>query len=200
VPKPWERQPKESESAYADFRQFLDLGAARTITEAYRHKSGKKQASQAAGEYKRTASRWQWIERARAWDNHIQRVRDQQAARAAAANERSKLKALDEGLQMGWALLERAKLMLQFPLSRVEKEEPAKNKDGSLIRDSDGNVVYQKVTFIPLRWSARDIPATAAVAFALMNEVHRTRTKDPAKLTQMEKDAIAAILADAAHG
>lgn len=66
-PDPWERLPAETARAYAAFRQYRDLGPARTVTSM----SGVSQV---------TAGRWarahRWMERAQAWDAEAYRLED----------------------------------------------------------------------------------------------------------------------------
>lgn len=65
--EPWERLPGETPRAYAAFRQYRDLGPARTVTAM----SGVSQV---------TAGRWarahRWAARAQAWDAEAYRLED----------------------------------------------------------------------------------------------------------------------------
>lgn len=63
----WERQEGETEPAFEAFRTFRDMGLARSIKGTY----------EALGKSKALitdwASRWRWHERARAYDNYVDR-------------------------------------------------------------------------------------------------------------------------------
>lgn len=64
--QPWERQKGESAQAFEAFFLYLEMGADRSI----------RAVSQELGKSKTLIDRWSrthnWVERCRAWDNHIQ--------------------------------------------------------------------------------------------------------------------------------
>lgn len=64
-PYPWIRRPDESEYAYENFQAYLRCGTGRTLQKAA-DKLGK--TSQALGEFSR---KHKWVERCRAYDQHI---------------------------------------------------------------------------------------------------------------------------------
>jgi hypothetical protein len=68
---PYERQPGESAKAYAAFVIFRNLGPERSVLKAYRQKTGKEQAKQAAGLWNSWATDHHWHKRADAWDAHL---------------------------------------------------------------------------------------------------------------------------------
>ena len=76
--QPWERQKGESAQAFEAFSLYLDLGTERSI----------RAVSQKLGKSKTLIDRWSrtnnWVERCRAWDNHLQR----EAKKAAVAGLR----------------------------------------------------------------------------------------------------------------
>lgn len=76
--QPWERQKSESAQAFEAFSIYLNLGTERSIR-AVSHELGKS---------KTLIDRWSrnnnWVERCRAWDNHLQR----EAKKAAVAELR----------------------------------------------------------------------------------------------------------------
>lgn len=63
----WERQTDESAKAYEAFASYRDMGSERSIR-AVAHKLGKSSTIIA-----RWSSAWNWVERARAWDNELTR-------------------------------------------------------------------------------------------------------------------------------
>lgn len=66
IEQPWERQKGESAQAFEAFFLYLEMGAGRSI----------RAVSQELGKSKTLIDRWSrthnWVERCRAWDNHIQ--------------------------------------------------------------------------------------------------------------------------------
>lgn len=76
-PHPWERQPDETEAAYAAFCVFRDLGVSRSVIGAYRQQRGIKGASKASGEWSRLVKAHDWHARVLAWDNHLAAVQVQ---------------------------------------------------------------------------------------------------------------------------
>lgn len=65
--EPWERLPDESSRAYEGFREFRDLGPARSLrglVATNRHSA------------RSWSLRFRWTERARAWDAELYRVED----------------------------------------------------------------------------------------------------------------------------
>jgi hypothetical protein len=72
----WDQMPGETDTQYAHFLAYRDLGPARTVGRAYRrarktsefaHGEG---ARRAPGFFRRLARRWRWAVRAGAWDVH----------------------------------------------------------------------------------------------------------------------------------
>ena len=64
--QPWERQKGESAQAFEAFFLYLEMGGSRSL----------RAVSQELGKSKTLIDRWsrtyKWVERCRAWDNHIQ--------------------------------------------------------------------------------------------------------------------------------
>ena len=78
IEQPWERQKGESTQAFAAFLVYLEMGIDRSLN-AVGQKLGKSKALM-----ERWSSANHWVERCRAWDNHLQ----QEAMRAAVAEVR----------------------------------------------------------------------------------------------------------------
>ena len=75
--RPWERRKGESAIAYLAFLAYRDLGPTRNLTEAQKaHTAGmgkqKGTKSHNVGEW---SAKHEWVERCRAWDNHLQAQR-----------------------------------------------------------------------------------------------------------------------------
>lgn len=67
---PWKRLPEESTSAYVAFYQYLALGHGRSIAKAYNtyHNKNNKCAS---GQWHEWSMHYNWIERAKAYDEQV---------------------------------------------------------------------------------------------------------------------------------
>jgi hypothetical protein len=133
---PWDRQPKESEEAYAAFLTYRDMGDGRTVVDAYRQSERKPNAKQADGTWNRWAKSFGWSGRASAWDNHLQHERDGVKAAEVRKLEQRRQQLKDYHWENATKLQEKLAQMLAFPVARREVE-----RDG-------------KVTIIhPARWS-----------------------------------------------
>ena len=73
--KPWERQPKESEQAYEAFAIYRDLGLKRSNHEVCEKLSKSRQL------ISKWKSAYNWDERARAWDNELQKEAHREAVK-----------------------------------------------------------------------------------------------------------------------
>ena len=87
--KPWERQEGESEKAFEAFAIYKDMGANRSI-QMVGQKLGKSRVL-----IERWSSRWNWVERARAYDNVLEKE-----AEAAAIKERKEMLKRHVGISM----------------------------------------------------------------------------------------------------
>lgn len=67
LPKPWERQEQESAQAFQAFTMYRDMGAERSLAKVAQ-KVGKSKALM-----ERWSRRWQWVIRADAWDDEVDR-------------------------------------------------------------------------------------------------------------------------------
>lgn len=77
--QPWERQKGESAQAFEAFLVYLQMGPKRTITAVG------KRLVKSRNLIDRWKERWNWPERVRAWDNHLQ----QEAKKAAITEVRN---------------------------------------------------------------------------------------------------------------
>jgi len=87
----WERQAGETDTAYQAFELFRRLGPDRTVQSAWeqyffrpgtRRERGTKGVSPAPGYFKRWSARWDWHQRAGAWDGEVAALaRDQELDR-----------------------------------------------------------------------------------------------------------------------
>lgn len=86
--RPWDRREGESSRAYAAFVAYRDMGAARSLDAVYRKLYKPQQSTgRAAGFINDWSADWDWVARARAWDDHVERARqDAFIAESAARN------------------------------------------------------------------------------------------------------------------
>ncbi len=85
-PEPWERQPGETNENFARFRTYRDMGPTRSVNKAYRAYYNKPDvpADRIPSTFSTIASKWEWNERARAWDmenDRLHLLENQMAAR-----------------------------------------------------------------------------------------------------------------------
>lgn len=171
--EPWERQPGESEAAYAAFRAFLQLGAERTVRAAYRQASGKAEASQVPGYWSKWVSEHRWAERALAWDQRAGAVHQEAVERAIAKGAAEWVRRRDEQhhleYQLGRRLMKRADQLASFPVTRetvdddgrpitVEPAEPGMLKAAAVIA-REGSALARSAIAAALEYA---LPAVAA--------------------------------------
>jgi hypothetical protein len=130
--RPYRRLPGESAQAFAAFTVYAELGADRSL-DAVARKLDKSRSLLG-----RWAARWDWVARARAWDDHRVKVEraaaDTVAADRAAERERRRQEAEDGLWERAKRLAAKADEMLEAPLysERTSKDgqaviiEPAK--------------------------------------------------------------------------
>ena len=145
---PWRRSDKESRPAFRAFCVYRDIGPTRSLDRAFcifaGHQEGTKEAP---GNWGRWSVAFEWVDRAEAYDAHMQAIaqaaaekREGEAAQRL-ADLRAKIKR-DE-LINAQALIDKAGEMLKFPLQRqiTRRDDP----DGP-----------QLITIEPARWTFRD--------------------------------------------
>jgi hypothetical protein len=69
--KDWERRSEETDKAFASFCAYLEAGPNRTVTSAYRARYGEKRGTQVPGFFRTWAERFEWKERASAWEDYL---------------------------------------------------------------------------------------------------------------------------------
>ena len=120
--EPWGRRSGESIEAYRAFLAYRDLEAGRSL-DATRRALARGPSYLRLVE--RWSSRWGWVDRAGAWDDHLQLGRDLVAAERAGEWERRRLDALEAGWRDAQALRTKARAMLDFPLEVERVEDTA---------------------------------------------------------------------------
>jgi hypothetical protein len=149
---PWARQRGETTAAYRGFIVYRDLGLARNLTEAQRRYAGANgnERGSKTHNFGLWSSKHGWVERARAWDNHLQRQRDEVVAEAASRWERRRQESREELWILADKIRDRVLAMLDYPFVRTRKEGP------------DGVVIFE-----PASWNQRDIALMAKTSAEL---------------------------------
>ena len=141
---PWERQPGETEAAFAAFALYRDHGPGRSLLAVYLAAAGGKgkgkavhrrgaPAGQAPGSWKRWSQVHRWPERAAAFDAHQDRARqrgiDSASEQAGSEWARRRLEAAEDEWQLARKIRQRAHTLASFPV----KEETRKHEDGTIV-------------------------------------------------------------------
>ena len=111
---PWERQPKEGSGAYEAFAIYRDLGGERSLRKTAQ-KLGKNCTT-----ITEWSSRWDWVERCRAWDNFVTRQ-----AREKAIKDRKEMMTRQTNIAL---------LMQQKAVQALEKLDPEHMDRNDIIR------------------------------------------------------------------
>ena len=146
---PWSRQKGESPTAYKAFIDYRDAGNSRSLTELTRTNVGRTRYKEGTkstqlGDW---SSKHGWVERCRAWDNHLQDKKDEVIAAAAIKWEERRQEDREADYELATKLRERCRAMLAHPIVRSK----GKNKAGEIIVE-------------PASWTQRDIAVMVKIA------------------------------------
>lgn len=192
VRQPWEQREDESGAAFEAFKTFLDLGIARTVSAAYRQKTGKASAKMASGQWIKWAKRYEWFARAQEFDRYVATIEAREEESAFAASRRLWVSRRSDVQNSAWTLAEalekKAREILDLPtVQRIETRT----------EDEGGKKVTVTVINNPVRASYSEAIRAAEVAdklrrLAVGMATERVVTKSPAA-------ELAETLADARH-
>jgi len=164
----WERRCGESAKAHAAAWIYIELGSQRSLSKTA-------QVLQKSPHYTRLLKRWsarfQWVKRAAAYDDRLDRI-EQQAREAAVRMwaqrwaEREEARREDH-YQLADRLSRKAQAMLEFPLATQE------TKDG-------------KTVIHPANWTFLDAARMTQIAFDLQGRAIRN---DDAQYARRKKDS-----------
>lgn len=123
--EPWERQPGETQRAYAAFGVYRDMGSSRSLTSAHRalrgQEGGKTGARKAPSYWQAWSARYAWQERVALYDAHRDR-------KAREGREAEHLKELDEfrkqEKQLASATIQSAIALLGKANARLQEIKP----------------------------------------------------------------------------
>jgi hypothetical protein len=149
---PWTRRKHEGSEAYAAFLRYRDLGPERSLEAV--HQGFSKGSTKSVRLLARWSSRWEWVDRVRSWDDHLQVERDRVRLTHARKWEERAEEAREAKYQDAKGLRSKAAEMLRFPLAEVRGE-----RDGKPVVVQPGKWTFDSATRI-LRLSA-DLEAEA---------------------------------------
>jgi hypothetical protein len=150
----WDRQPDETAEAYRAFTFYRDLPPGQRSLERagalHAEANGGRQTARGrpTTTIERWSSRFQWVNRAEAFDAYLETLRRAELERAERADATKwaarRIEERDSEWDLRTALIEKAKTMLAFPLTVVVTETET---------DPISNRVYQKQVIQPARWT-----------------------------------------------
>jgi hypothetical protein len=181
---PWSRMAGESAAAHQAFIRYRDLGARRSLLavhETDRDGANLGPKSPAISALKEWSSAHSWVERCRAWDNHLQGERDKVAASEARKWERRRQSEIEKTWQCGETLAALVDQGLRLPLLTKTVETS---------RSPDGTVVHM-TTIEPARWSLRDLGALLELAVRLKAGALAAADQYPAAMSDQELEGVA---------
>lgn len=150
----WERQPDESERAFAAFRMWLEVDPTegRSLIQAYRQFSGRPEVKKPPGYFRNWSTKYRWEDRARRYDNDLLRQEKEKEWKTILA-ERKKLKErrihiAESGYSTAEQLIAKAQEILKAPTfhQKLVREEEG----------PDGKTIIQHIEIKPARFSLRD--------------------------------------------
>lgn len=137
----FERMENESAKAFAAFAVYRDLGSGRSLQKAAEMYAG---STSYVAQLKRWSSRFDWVARARAYDDwremELQSALADHERRSAEDFAEREMRLRERSLSIREKAMDQAEKMLQWPLA----EQRA-------IRDEDGREI--ELVFVPARWS-----------------------------------------------
>jgi hypothetical protein len=134
--QPWERLSDESDRAWAAFQTYRDLGPGnRSYNRAYQLRYGKPPNRVAPEFFHRWGREHHWVERATAWDKHLDAI-NRQAREDEAARWRQRRRELLAGYFAKLAQALDVATWIETPLTaQVQNPDKPRLKDGVHLRD-----------------------------------------------------------------
>ncbi len=187
----------ESRQAFHGFEHYRDLGSARSLVAAYndhliRCRGRQCGAKRAPGSWSEWSINWRWVERAEAWDRHLDSVRraEMEAAERAEVEKWASIRReiREKEVALGRALIAKAEEMLKHPITverRITEQTVA----------ADGHTIVQYITIVePARWNFSTIGKYAEFASKLIRlaaEMETDRTKIDVAMVKAEARKLA---------
>lgn len=119
--EPWGRRADESRPAFEAFRTYLEMGTGRDI------RSVGRSLGKSGSLISRWSSRHSWVARAKAWDDHLgalaRAAAEEHTVRRAATFASERDQRIDSDLELGRALLQKAREIVARPIHEVTYED-----------------------------------------------------------------------------
>ena len=201
--KPWEQQPGESSQAFRAARVYFEAGPKRTLVGVQAILAGdqdhtgtgpepdQNRTRKASSTLKGWSSKWNWVERAKAFDQRLDQVADQaretERVNQATILEQRRARIADDNWAIGQALRARGIEMIQWPI---------KESTSTATVSEDGRTVHQTI-IQPTNWRMRDAVgflrlgtelACLAVGMPIRVQVPSSTTPETPPVDQVQAD------------
>ncbi len=126
---PWHQMPGEPLKYFSAFSRFRLMGSDRSLLGIYNSilvERGREKQSSVSGAWDVAAKEWHWKERAELWDRHQRDIQETEY-------EARRKKLQDDSLVVAETMVNKAKIMLSFPLVKQRIEETYTHSDGTEI-------------------------------------------------------------------
>jgi hypothetical protein len=153
----WEQQTEEPDEWFIRFAQFKLLGGSRSLLRAYndeRLQKSQKKSNSAPPPWRAASKKWNWVDRAVAWDKYQQTRSEKRWEKAKINWEKRREDQREKEWELSQKLIARAELMLAHPLTETETTV-----------DKDGETLTAVI--VPAKWQFRDITTCMESASAL---------------------------------
>jgi hypothetical protein len=165
---PLARIEGESETAYAAFMAYFNLGPDRTHVEAYRQSTGKTHVKQAPGGWNEWVRRFRWDERIFAQEQWEAEIRAEGAKAALKQEGRTWVKRRAEQMERDFAdaqlIRERALAIFRFPTAEVTIDSDRQVGDDGTVHVT--RTVYRPVNATDMKKAAEMMVTAQAIAWA----------------------------------
>lgn len=155
----WEQREDESGQAFEAFKVFRDSGVTRTVSAAYRQKTGRAAAKMASGTWLAWAKRFDWYARAAEFDRYVEAIERREEESAFASRRRLWVSRRSEIQDAAWNVAEllkkKAEEILALPLQETVETET---------RSEDGKTLTLTKTTRPLRVSLSEAIRAAEIS------------------------------------
>src|SRR5512143_200055 len=144
----WERRKGESAKAFTHFQTYLRMGP---MERSYVKVAAELQVPFGNVDY--FSRKWDWVERADAWDRHQEALNferfERQRERAARVRIQRELERQDTAAEVANLLLDRARKMLAWPI----EQEVSTDKTTEITPDGQTRNITTHKTIKPIKWS-----------------------------------------------
>ena len=183
--KRWNRIDRETSKAFDAFCCYRDQGPNRSIQRTAA------ELGKSLTPLRRWVTKWGWMERALAWDEHLQAVRDEaiESVEGAEAGRRQEniRRTTEFELEMSDAVAEKLIQMLRLPVIRQRRVEDSVNAFRKEGRGKKAKYIPEKIDTVvtiiePAGWSF----ATMVAAMVEVSKLRRLATDLPTQTVKMD--------------